>query len=257
MKKSINIIIIASLLVFPSFINTTFADFTNNESDYSESQAALQLIPSQKLEYSLVPAYPTAVKPAGFYYEIEPGSTITDYAKINSSQDYIFNLYSADELITKDGNKTVKSKTAKQTNIGVWVQFENPEINVIAGQKNMQKFTINIPKDTPLGSYRGGLLIENIEPASAEQSGFNFIFRQSTPIEIKVTDDPQPVPPYVPPVKEVQADVFSPSPYFYVSLALFLACMGYFVYANRKEKACRELRVKEPKTKENNNNKIE
>lgn len=250
MKKNLSLtaIIISILILIPAVSLAQTQNTANQPNTDTQIQVPSPADPKAQsstkngLLFSLTPAYPNTLKPRSFYYEIKPGQTIEDYATIKSTLDYNFELYAADGMQTEQGTWSVKYKTSAQDNIGAWVKFENNSIFALGSNvDNLQKFTISIPADTKEGDYKGGLIIENKEAPGATTANIQYVFRTAVPIQIKVTNNPLPVPRIVKP-EEIQANTFSMHPYTYVSLALFLGCMGYFIYANRKEKKANKIK---------------
>jgi len=181
--------------------------------------------------FTIWPVFRNAIDIYRIIEEMKPGEKKEDYVMVKNSAEKpkTFNLYPIDEEIN-NGKPFYKNKNDARENIGKWVSIEEPVVTLGPDEEKKIKITLSIPADTPLADYKGGIAMEHVQP-SAKNPNLNIATRLILGIQIKVTDNPQPVPQFV------QANIFNtPTPYFWVSTGIFLASAGYFIYASRKEK---------------------
>lgn len=219
----------------------TLALFANTAS--AQTQATQSILPAgmpaNNEGFTIVPADPNGVNPRKFIYELKPGSSVTDYAYVKnfSGQKVTFALYGADPTTSNKGTLAYKTKaesggtpsterSGKDT--GKWLQFEQPTLELGPTGAKMVKFTITVPADTSPGDYRLGTSMERIKQDTSNP-GITIATRIVLHTEIKVTNDPKPVP------KQGAAagtgEEKSPWKiyYFWVSLLLFVVSLALVI----------------------------
>ncbi len=183
--------------------------------------------------FSINPVHPNALDKTILIYEAKPGETIRDEIVVanNSIKTNHYRLYpTAREYSPERGNFFLAFDDTQEL-IGKWTSLAETQIDVKPSTSKKIPITIKIPKDTPLDNYWGGIALEMTRPSSTNAT-LTIATRYIMDIRIKVTDDPKPVPKFVP----TKIPPPAPTPYFIGSMVLFTICMGYVVYSNRKDK---------------------
>ena len=144
--------------------------------------------------FNFVIANPNTVDPKKFLFELKPGDKTSDYVYIknNASIPLHFNLYGVDGTKTTQGSFALKTKNETQTNLGKWITFDNAEVDVQPGETKKEKFTVNIPPETPQETYSGGVAAEKVK---ADNNNPNILIavRIGLRVDVKVTKNPQPI----------------------------------------------------------------
>jgi uncharacterized membrane protein len=194
-------------------------------------EAPLSKIPPDLGGVTIKPANPNSIRPPVIIIEMAPGTEYTDAVIIKNTTDntVTINNYPADGTTTTTGDFTMKTNKEKQENIGAWTTLEETKVELDPHEEKTISFTITVPENAELKEYKGGITSTR---RGEEINGVITSTRIVVPVELKVTNDPQPVPKLV----TTQANVFAPTPFFWGTVVIFLGCMGYFVYANQKEK---------------------
>lgn len=181
--------------------------------------------------FTLTPLHPNAVKPNQFIYELKPGDTLTDEVIVRNEnpEQQNFWLYAADQNLNETNAFEIyrPEDTDGNTFIGRWVVPEKQEFPLPGYGDETIKIRITIPKDAPLGEYTGGLAFER-RKFEEKNPNLMLAFRVINKINLKVTNDPQPVP--------MLQTGWTPNPYLLGSSGLFLGSMIYYFAARRKEK---------------------
>lgn len=183
-------------------------------------------------DYQVYPYEPNAESPSVFRYEIKPGDTITDkLVLLNiSDTDNKISLYGADGALTEDGkNNTYLTKDKTMKEVGSWLKFSHSEYSLMPKESKVIPFTISIPSTTPLGTYTGGIAAEKIflNTNKIGIANINTALRVMSRVEIKVTNDPQPI------AKKTYTIM---SPYFWISASFFVIVMGYLLFSKLHNK---------------------
>lgn len=175
-------------------------------------------------------AYPNSIQPKQFIYELRPGEVVSDYVylKNHSDVDLKFDLFASDETRSAQGTFALKTQNEEKKLVGKWITFDEPTITLKPGQEKLLKFHVTIPKDQPLGSFSGGISGQKTKP-DANNPSVLIAARIGLRVDIKVTDNPQPVPKLKQQVKTAEVNPLYWA-YFYVSLALFLISGGIMIY---------------------------
>lgn len=211
------------------------AQTQQSNSDTQLSVSSQQQIPNNDA-FNFVIANPNTVDPKKFIFEIKPGEQNSDYVYVKnaSSVPLHFSLYGVDGTQTAQGSFALKTKNETKQQVGKWITFDNPEIDLQPGEIQKEKFTIAIPSDTPEGNYSGGVAAEKVKPDSVNPSVLIAV-RIGLRVDVKVTANPQPV-------TKQNADVTDNSwfqSYFWISLIAFIisvALLGWSYLGNKKTK---------------------
>lgn len=70
-------------------------------------------------------------------------------------------LYLMDWVLDRKGSPSFFKPGTKPGNCASWVQVNPPELVVPAGEKREARYTINVPKDAPGGTYRTVIMFES------------------------------------------------------------------------------------------------
>jgi hypothetical protein len=212
--------LILGMALLSLLVQTTFAQTNNdtsNEGFYIEA------------------ANPNAISPLSFMYEIKPGEKITDgFILVNSGNAARkFHIYTADSF--KENDKVYFNEDKDPKNFAKWVTLPISEIELQPGEKQTFTMEINVPQDTKEGTYLLGFAMSFTKPSN--NSNITITPRLIRNIRIKVTNNPQPVP------KLGETNIFNTALTYSWGVVIFLGAMGYFFYANRKEKKAKVARA--------------
>lgn len=183
-------------------------------------------------DYQVYPYEPNAEYPSVFRYEIKPGDTVTDKLVLlnTSDTDNKISLYGVDSATTNDGkNLAYLTRDKNMKEVGKWLTFNHEEDTLFPKENKVIPFTISIPANTPLGTYKGGISAEKIylNTNKIGSANINTALRVMSPVEIKVTNDPQPI------AKKTYTVM---SPYFWISASFFVIVMGYLLFSKLHNK---------------------
>ncbi len=200
--------------------------------------------------FSVAIANPNTINPRSFIFELRPGEKSEDFLIIQNNADVnlSFELYAADSTKSQEGSFAVKTKQQASENIGQWIHFEKPHLTLEPGKAEMLKFLVDIPSSAAPGKYKGGIATEKQKQA-ADNAAVTIATRIIEPVEIRVTESPNPVPKKLkitPELKPGAAHWFSdwfsnwifswpsgwPQWYFWGSLTLFIISLGLLLWSH-------------------------
>ena len=184
----------------------------------------------QKRGITAYPASPNIEKPSQFSLEIKPGETKEESFKIENNYDnnFIVHIFGVDSFVNNKDETVFKLSSEEQSSTGKWIIPTQQKITLEPGKNIEQNFTISVPKDAELGEYLGGLSVET-KNISNKEGGVRINLRKVLKVNIKVTDDPQPIekmPPPSPPWQYI---------YLGASIALFIGVMVYLFISKAKK----------------------
>jgi len=166
------------------------------------------------------PAYPNKINPSQFSVELKPGSSTTETEAIinNSTQPVTYLLVGLDSYTDEKNEVHFRASTDTQKEAGLWLVPEQKNVTLQAGETGLVNFSIIVPPSAKLGSYLGGLGVEIENIGTMQKNGMNVAvnIRKVDRVNIKVTDNPQPIEKMpLPGLSWVQI-------YFYASLGVFI-----------------------------------
>lgn len=174
------------------------------------------------------PAFPNKYAGNQFSFELKPGESNKETLKLTnkSAETTTVQLDGVDLLLTKEGKAGYKTRDAQQTEVGTWIKFQQPTLEVPANQEINVDFTLTVPKDAKLGDYIGGVSTTYPGGTKKTDSQATIVIDSRVVIKtnVKVTDTPQsiekaPIPP-----------LYSPAQlYFFSSIVLFILVIGYYL----------------------------
>jgi hypothetical protein len=216
--------------IIPIFIAITFALALFNNASADDTNIS-EVGKNISEAFTFIPTYPNAIVPKKLIFEISPGESVEDYITSSNTGDLKrdFSLYATEPFINAKGNKEFFTEENRVGEKYKWINLEKSDVTLKPGEETIIKFIINIPENTELGDYELAASMETFKYAT-NMPGIKIATRILLPIEIKVTDDPKSIPK----IKDLNKPI--PTPYFYASIVIFLGCIGYFLYARRKEK---------------------
>ena len=185
--------------------------------------------------FTLTPAYPNTINARKFIFEIAPGTSVTDYILVRnlSDVDEAYLLYGADPTLSNQGTPAYKTRQNGGDGEGSWIKFQEPEALVNAGGIKLFKFTLNVPENTPLGDYRAGITMERVQK-DKNNAAITIATRVILHSDIKVTDDPQPVPHDQEPPQDTK--LTAQTPYYWVFVGLFIISIGFLAWSSAEQK---------------------
>lgn len=192
--------------------------------------------------FTLTPAYPNSINPRKFIFEIAPGTSLTDYILVRNLSDTAetYMLYGADPTLSNQGTPAYKTRQNGGNGEGSWITFQEPQAQVSAGGIKLFKFTVNVPENTPLGDYRAGITMEKTKK-DANNAAITIATRVILHSEIKVTNDPQPIPHDQEPPQDTKPTT-AQTPYYWVLIGLFVISVGFLIWSSTEQKPKRKKR---------------
>lgn len=178
--------------------------------------------------FNAEPANKNTIKPSIFLYEAKPGTVIEDEILIKNTQneEQELTIYAADSFADPDGNEAFKTNGTEMTEIGLWTTTESNTYTFKAQETKRIPFKITIPENAEEKEYKGGFALEqNFNTQATVQTAL----RVMKNIEIKVTQDPQDIPK----IEKIDPP-FEPTPFFWITLAIFIASMVYIIATSKK-----------------------
>jgi hypothetical protein len=203
------------------------------------TQQTMEVVGTQQAKknegFTIIPLYPNTTNPRKFLFEIKPGEQGTEEAYIkNFSDDPVtVLLYGADPTLSNTGTLAYKTRQTLNDGPGSWVKFDESPIDLAPQEGKKIRFSVNVPKDTALGDYKAGIAIEKTKK-DINNASITIATRVIIHAEIKVTDDPKPIPKGEPAIKE-SAPAWKQY-YFWGSLLLFLASIGLLGWVTLKDR---------------------
>lgn len=125
-----------------------------------------------------------------FSFELNPREnrqeTIQIYNTANTNLNLI--MYGADASTTPTGILDIKDENELQTNVGKWISFDTSTINLGPKEEKDVIFHVNIPANTPPGTYVGAIAVSSINKSKIQQNttGLISIIRSLTPVYINI-----------------------------------------------------------------------
>jgi hypothetical protein len=185
--------------------------------------------------FRLYPTYQNTINFGKLIMEVKPGENAEDYLSLenmeNKPTDFI--LYASEKTIGANGEPFYETTKNRTGILYKWISLEQEQFLLKPGEEIKVKITVSVPEDAEFGTYEFGAFMETSR-SSTNNSALTISTRYMVPIEVKVTNNPQPIPK----IKDLNKPI--PTPYFYASIVIFLGCIGYFLYARRKEKRGRK-----------------
>lgn len=184
--------------------------------------------------FSFGPTNPDREIPEILHFELKPGDSVTESVTAINNEDTpgTFSIYPTDTEYNNSLHLVYKAKGGSRTLASSWISMDETEFTLKPKEKRTFEFTLSIPKDAGISDfYRAGIVLEKIietDNKTPVKSRAQLVI----PVELKVTMNPQHVEKYW------EANLFNRinGPGTWVSVALFLAGMGYFIHEIRKEK---------------------
>ena len=233
MKK---IVIIFALSLLPISLCGAQAVGTQQESMQSRkspSQQSQAPAPPEGLgNFTITQSHPTVKGPSTIYLELKPGSVYEDSVILTNNADNAITLilYAGDGKKEADGTWNIKTNKEKQELVGWWVQMGENDVTLAPGEKREVKYTVKIPDYVPNNEYKGAITA-TLPGDESIKGGAVYSIRYALGVKIVVTDNPQ----YN--AKIGETNIFaSATPYFWVSLVLFIFGITYFIYGTIKER---------------------
>jgi hypothetical protein len=95
-----------------------------------------------------------------FAFTLNPGESLVDRVAITnlSPVDLTFDIYSADGIITDDGDPAILDQFSPVVDLGAWIGFNQIEVTVPAESSIGLPFRVTVPSDALPGEHCGGLV---------------------------------------------------------------------------------------------------
>jgi hypothetical protein len=103
-----------------------------------------------------------------FVFDVHQGETQKGVMQLKSFDDSEnLKLYAADEGTTSEpGGWIVKEMHENSLFFGSWIDIELDEIEMAPNSSKLIDFSITIPEDAPVGTYKGGIAAESLAVGS-------------------------------------------------------------------------------------------
>ncbi len=194
--------------------------------------------------FSFGPTNPDKDIPEIIHLELRPGDTFTGSVTATNNEDIpgTFSLYPTDTEYNQSLHMVYKAKGGTRTLASSWITMDENEFTLGPKEKKTFEFTMNIPKDAGISNlYRAGIVLEKII-GSDEKTLIKSRAQLVIPVELNVTMNPKHIEKY----GETNLLSRINGPGTWVSVALFLAGMGYFIHETRKEKLAKAKQNSQP-----------
>lgn len=199
--------------------------------------------------FTLSPAPSNGRLAHGYAFQIAAGDQLREFAYIKnmSTSPVNFSLYGADPTVSNTGSPAYKTRDQSTQGEGMWVKFDQPEIELAGGEEKTVRFTVSVPPGTPVGDYRAGITMEKgkqptnvpgISIATRMVSQARIKVIEATPADstgMKLTIASAPATANIPAWKTY---------YFWISLGLFIISLGLLVWALFHEKKAKSAGLK-------------
>jgi len=96
-------------------------------------------------------------------------------------------LYGSDSAPTREGRMTLSPGGAEPKNLGKWISFEKPQIDLAPHQKKEVGFTVQVPELATPGTYGGGIAASLIKKPTEQSGAIGASFRTRNIILMLVT----------------------------------------------------------------------
>ncbi len=189
--------------------------------------------PAKNEGFTMVPAYPNKISPNKFIYEVHPGGKIDDAVAVkNFAEETInFSFYAANATLSNQGSLAYRTRADNGPGPADWFTFETPIVSLSSQESKLVKFTVEIPKDTPLGDYKAGVAMERSK-ADSNNSSITIATRFILHVQIKVTEQPGEVAKITPNpvVKETGGNDWK-AYYFWISLIALIISISVLIWS--------------------------
>lgn len=187
-----------------------------------------------------------SIKPGWALAEIKPGDSVTDsiIAVNENPSEITIRLSGRDSIKKEDGTFGIQALDKIPVELGSWITLEETDIVIPPNESKEVKYTLTVPETTALGIYQGGIAATQTRDRDAK--GILIHATVVQPVQITVTNDPQPIPLITPP-NLFTSILSSGTPYLWGSTALFVAGVIYFIYGTIREKKKKTIIAKTQK----------
>lgn len=176
---------------------TTVEDASQAENDDGEQ------VPEDILTWSIQPAPAEnddadeaegddAAERVSFRFEVEPGETIEDEVIVTnfSEQDVVFDLVASDGIVTEEGLFDLLPDPEDSSDAGTWIELEEDEVTIPAGDFATVPFTVTVPEDALPGDHPAGIAASLA--ADAEGNDVSLAAQVGARIHLRVAGDIMP-----------------------------------------------------------------
>ncbi len=197
---------------------------------------APQLCLAQAMSVTSRPANIYKVSPYEFTAEIKPGESAVDTVLITNSTDQptTITLTGVDPFTNQEGKTSYKLSTDTQTDAGLWIVPEQKTVEIAPKQQAKVNFTISVPAGTELKNYLAGISVDvksiaSFNDKNGQQVRINV--RKIEKVNIKVTDNPQPVE-----IMTYQGAISWAQIYLWSSLGIFVLALAIILFTQIKKR---------------------
>lgn len=173
---------------------TTVEDAPQAEHDDGEQ------VPEDMLTWSIQPAPAEdddadeaegdeAAERVSFRFEVEPGETIEDEVIVTnySEHDVVFDLVASDGIVTEEGLFDLLPDPEESSDAGTWIELEEDEVTIPAGDFATVPFTVTVPEDALPGDHPAGIAASLA--ADAEGNDVSLAAQVGARIHLRVAGD--------------------------------------------------------------------
>ncbi|MBU1954052.1 DUF916 domain-containing protein [Patescibacteria group bacterium] len=177
----------------------------------------------------IAPLNPQTEKLDVFYYEINPGNSLDDKFLLGNTSDKIntVHIYPTYGTSNEKGEITHSMEYDEKKELSQWIKIEETDFTLNPKEIKKVNMKIEIPENTPLGTYKGGFAIQ--KTGKPNEQGITAAFRKIIKIEINITNDPKEF-------VEKKTPSFQLTPIFYLTLLFFVLSTIYYFSSISKQK---------------------
>lgn len=141
------------------------------------------------------PAHPDPTDPRTnnwFVYTLNPGTIKNDEIMIvnNTGETKNVELYSADNTPSSEGGFALKQKVETMTEVGSWIHINEPgPFTIQHNETKIIPFTITVPSNPEPGEHTGGIIVQEVKPATAENGGIALSLRMGVRVYVTIPGD--------------------------------------------------------------------
>ena len=181
---------IVLMALFVSLLGVTF------ESSVADAASAA---PASGYQFSVEPFAGTGSQQrSDFSYELQPGHSVLDQVVIlnNSSNPESFVVYPEDAInVSGSGGLGFQQQgQIHNTTVGKWLSIGQTQFSIPSGKEAVDTFQLAIPADAPPGDHVGGVIVQQVNPATQPKSkeGLNLRLRIAVPVYVRVVGQVHP-----------------------------------------------------------------
>ncbi len=123
---------------------------------------------------SLAPGNQNGSEKPWLVFRLDAGQTQTGIVRITnlSNKNVSAFLYPVDARLTPHGDLGMLSMSSPRTEVGSWMKLSQDLVELAPHQSILVDYRLNIPKNTAIGQYYGGVILQPLSAQTKNQKGF-------------------------------------------------------------------------------------